>query len=270
MSDSMHGLGSGLSDAVTQWAARFSEALEPLAGESVSVELEAPHQQEPGAEFLCCRHEFGGSVETSLWVAAKDDVWRGLGDKILRAAGLDDASEEDVQSTYLELLSQAAGGFANTLTAQAGREVECSESSRSEMPAGPVWIPIRVQFANQESQSVLVFCAPGLAELWTSETEQTAEAHAPDQPDQYGTFGLLLDVELPVSVSFGKATLPIRDVIKLTTGSVVELDRAVTEPVDLVINNRVIARGEVVVVDGNYGVRIAQIMTRDERIRSLR
>jgi flagellar motor switch protein FliN/FliY len=49
----------------------------------------------------------------------------------------------------------------------------------------------------------------------------------------------------------------------------VELDRAVTEPVDVVVNNRVIARGEVVVVDGNYGVRIAHIMSRDERLRSL-
>ena len=47
MPDHMHALGSGLSEAVTQWAARFSEALEPLAGQTVSVESEAPRQQEP-------------------------------------------------------------------------------------------------------------------------------------------------------------------------------------------------------------------------------
>lgn len=265
----MHGHAQAILDAVGQWGARFSEAVEPMAGESVSVEIEDPLQQEATSEFLCSRHEFGPGGDATLWVAAHQDVWRSLGDKILRAAGLDDASEDDLQSTYFELLSQAAGGFANALTARAGHEVVCSESTRSEMPPGRTWIPVRVMFAEGQPQSVLVCCTGGLADLWMSEPPHTEEAHPPGQPDQYGTFGLLLDVELPVAVSFGRASLPIRDVIKLTTGSVVELDRAVTEPVDVVINNRVIARGEVVVVDGNYGVRIAQIMTRDERIRSL-
>jgi len=68
---------------------------------------------------------------------------------------------------------------------------------------------------------------------------------------------LLLDVELPVSVSFGRAQLPLKDVIKLTTGSIVELNRAVSEPVDVIVNNCVIARGEVV-VEGNFGVRELQ------------
>ena len=69
---------------------------------------------------------------------------------------------------------------------------------------------------------------------------------------------LLLDVELPVSISFGRAQLPLKDVIKLTTGSIVELNRALSEPVEVIVNNCVIARGEVVVVEGNYGIRIEQ------------
>jgi flagellar motor switch protein FliN/FliY len=81
---------------------------------------------------------------------------------------------------------------------------------------------------------------------------------------------LLLDVELPVSISFGRTQLPLKDVLRLTTGSIVELNRGVSEPVEILVNHCLIARGEVVVVEGNYGVRIQQIASRQERLRSLR
>jgi flagellar motor switch protein FliN len=84
-----------------------------------------------------------------------------------------------------------------------------------------------------------------------------------------GSIDLLLDVELPVSVSFGRAQLMLKDVIKLTTGSIVELNRALSEPVEVIVNNWVIARGEVVVVEGNYGIRIKQVISRQERLRTL-
>ena len=81
---------------------------------------------------------------------------------------------------------------------------------------------------------------------------------------------LLLDVELPVSVSFGRAQLLLKDVIKLTTGSIIELNRSISEPVDVIVNNCVIARGEVVVVEGNFGVRVHEVVSRQERLRTLR
>ena len=93
---------------------------------------------------------------------------------------------------------------------------------------------------------------------------------ANEMPKNSGTLDLLLDVELPVSVSFGRTQLPLRDVMKLATGSIIELNRALSEPVEVIVNNCVIARGEVVVVDGNYGVRINQIITRQERLRTLK
>jgi flagellar motor switch protein FliN len=80
---------------------------------------------------------------------------------------------------------------------------------------------------------------------------------------------LLLDVEMPVSVSFGRAQVQLKDVLKLTTGSVVELNRAIADPVEVIVNNCVIARGEVVVVDGNFGVRIQNVISRQERLRTL-
>jgi flagellar motor switch protein FliN/FliY len=79
----------------------------------------------------------------------------------------------------------------------------------------------------------------------------------------------LLDVELPVSVSFGKARIQLKDLLKLTNGSIIELSRSVVEPVDVMINNVVIARGEVVVVEGNFGVRIERVLSRRERLEAL-
>jgi flagellar motor switch protein FliN/FliY len=80
---------------------------------------------------------------------------------------------------------------------------------------------------------------------------------------------LLLDVEMPVSVSFGRTNLLLKEVIKLSTGSIIELNRTITEPVEVIVNNCVIARGEVVVIEGNYGVRIQQIVSRSERLKSV-
>jgi flagellar motor switch protein FliN/FliY len=70
---------------------------------------------------------------------------------------------------------------------------------------------------------------------------------------------LVLDVELSMSLRFGVRQLPLREVLELASGSVVELDRQVDDPVELLLDGRVIARGEAVIVDGNYGLRVTEI-----------
>jgi flagellar motor switch protein FliN len=84
--------------------------------------------------------------------------------------------------------------------------------------------------------------------------------------DNASNLSLLLDVELPLSVSFGSTFMPIRDILRLSTGSVVELDCAANEPVEVIVNNCMIARGSVVVMDGNYGVRIDEVISRHDRM----
>jgi flagellar motor switch protein FliN len=71
---------------------------------------------------------------------------------------------------------------------------------------------------------------------------------------------LLRGVELPVTLCFGRRRMLLRDVLELNPGSVVELDRQVEEPVELLLDGRVVARGEVVVVDQNYGLRICEVV----------
>jgi flagellar motor switch protein FliN/FliY len=79
----------------------------------------------------------------------------------------------------------------------------------------------------------------------------------------------LLDVEMSVVVRFGNTEIPLREVVRFGVGSMIELNRTVDEPVELLINNYPFARGEVVVVDGYYGVRVTEIGSTEERTRSI-
>jgi flagellar motor switch protein FliN/FliY len=107
----------------------------------------------------------------------------------------------------------------------------------------------------------------------TTEPEQsTIPANPPaGSPNTAGNWNieLLLDVELPISVSFGNCEMPLKDVLKLGAGSVIELDKSVNDPVLIIVNYKPIAKGEVVMVDGNYGVRITEVESTADRIRSL-
>jgi flagellar motor switch protein FliN len=80
---------------------------------------------------------------------------------------------------------------------------------------------------------------------------------------------LVMDIELPISVRFGQTEMLLEDVLKLGNGSVIELDRSADEPVDLLVNNKLLARGEVVVADGHYAIRITHVESPADRIRSL-
>jgi len=80
----------------------------------------------------------------------------------------------------------------------------------------------------------------------------------------------LLDVTLPITVELGRTRMAIRDVLHLAPGSILELDKLAGEPVDIRVNDRSIARGEVVVIDENFGVRLTSIVTPTERVDSFR
>ncbi len=76
----------------------------------------------------------------------------------------------------------------------------------------------------------------------------------------------LMDLELPLSIALGRSSLPLREVLKMTPGYLIELDRKIGDFVDLVVYGTTIARGEVVSVKGNYGVRIKEIISRQDRL----
>lgn len=102
------------------------------------------------------------------------------------------------------------------------------------------------------------------------------------QPVQFANFGqpqfasndgtnlnLLLDIPLKVTVELGRTQKQIKDILELSQGSIIELDKLAGEPVDILVNNKLIAKGEVVVIDENFGVRVTDIVSQWDRIQKL-
>ena len=83
-----------------------------------------------------------------------------------------------------------------------------------------------------------------------------------------GNIGLLMDVTMNMTVELGRATMTIRDILGLGEGSIIELQKLAGEPVDLLVNGKLIAKGEVVVIDENFGVRVTDIINPMERLRN--
>jgi flagellar motor switch protein FliN/FliY len=78
--------------------------------------------------------------------------------------------------------------------------------------------------------------------------------------------GLLLEVPLSISVELGRTSLTIRELLALGQGSILQLDRHAGEPVDVLVNGKRLARGEVVVIDEDFGIRVTEVVTPEERI----
>ena len=80
---------------------------------------------------------------------------------------------------------------------------------------------------------------------------------------------VLQSIPVTISVEVGKTSLKIRDLLRLTQGSVVELERLAGEPLDLLVNNTVVAQGEIVLVNDRYGIRLTRVISAEERMKSL-
>jgi flagellar motor switch protein FliN/FliY len=266
-----------------EFARQLTHVMEAMMGESpyvtyVAHELSAGEIQGGEDELLWWEQPFTLGSEVLMWVGAKHQSWEEIGNRILKSAGVEDGDPESIRSTYLEIVNQALAGVAGTLSARARQEVACQDGKQAPPPVsdGASSYSFEISVGDMAFPVIGVF-SKTLVNLPESppqtETPKRVEPAAAKSAPAVGTkptaIDLLLDVELPVSVSFGRAQLPLKDVIKLTTGSIVELNRAVSEPVDVIVNNCVIARGEVVVVEGNFGIRIRQVISRQERLRTL-
>lgn len=87
--------------------------------------------------------------------------------------------------------------------------------------------------------------------------------------DDDSSLDILMDIPLEISVELGRVKMLVRDVVDLGSGSIVEIDKAAGEPVDVLVNGRLVARGEVVVIEDNFGVRITEILSPQERLNRL-
>lgn len=102
-------------------------------------------------------------------------------------------------------------------------------------------------------------------------TEQNATAESAIQSDSKQTLNadVLQNIPVTLSVEVGRSSLKIKDLMHLTQGSVIELDRAAGEPLDLLVNNTVVAQGEIVLVNERLGIRLNRVVPAADRVKNL-
>ncbi|OXS63247.1 flagellar motor switch protein FliN/FliY [Bacillus sp. V-88] len=93
---------------------------------------------------------------------------------------------------------------------------------------------------------------------------------APLGQQESNNLNMLLDIPLQVTVELGRTNRSVRDILELSSGSIIELDKLAGEPVDILVNSQLMAKGEVVVIDENFGVRITDIVSQSDRIKKLK
>jgi flagellar motor switch protein FliN len=219
-------------------------------------------------------------------------VRRRIGRDALVAAGLDEPENADIESTFQEIVVQAMSGLATRLTARCGREVTClSGLFVARLDAG-LRRDIELQIA--EGVSLTLTFAASLEFLqqlmragfyrqtgWIARDQRSGDRKgkdsrasreskeekvvAPSERDMI-PFDSVLDMDIPVSISFGTARLRLDEALLLKEGSLVVLNRTIDEPVELQVNGRVVARGEVIAVRGQYGIRIHELASESDRM----
>jgi len=265
------------------------QAIEGMTGERPTVGVAAAAEAAAAPENCAWwRQSFSFAPDARVHIGAPESSWSEIGNSILKAAGIDDGDRESIRSTFTEILGQTFGGVARTLSSRLGKQITTSadEQPGSGAPPsgktfelnvswgaiGPLLVLVSMEaslLAGLEA-SLTAAARPAVAAATPEPASKPAAGLDDDTIRRSKKMDLLLDVELPVSVSFGRAQLLLKDVIKLTTGSIIELNRSISEPVDVIVNNCVIARGEVVVVEGNFGVRVHEVVSRQERLRTLK
>jgi len=172
---------------------------------------------------------------------------------VVESGGITDETAEKVK---LELVD--ADATSNLISDQGISDAGISDQGRSDQglisdtPISDTPMPSAVQ--------------QPVSTVQTAKFSQLGEG--PVSMDQ-NSMDLLLDVDLDLSVELGRAAVPVREILHLGSGSIVELTKLAGDSVDVLVNGRLIARGEVVVVDENFGVRITEILSPSDRISRL-
>lgn len=252
----------------------LAASLSAMLGDE-SLKVEKSTAQAALNDLLWFQQEFLFPEPGQIFLGLERTAALAIGHKLLAANGLEGEDDETSLGTFQEVLGQVGGALASSFSVRLKRDVSAGKLNQQAPPSPAAnTISLELRTAGEGLGTVLVHPAhtilnplvsPAVEEVKLATITPAVAGTAPNTRN----LDLLLDVEMPVSVSFGRAQLPLKDVIKLTTGSIVELDRTVSEPVEIIVNNAVIAQGEVVVVDGNFGVRITQILSKQDRLRSL-
>jgi flagellar motor switch protein FliN len=201
---------------------------------------------------LCCQIEVEGGVRGSFWIQADlETVARLLVDARITAGDSDQRGDaqlwESIVRQVAERTAKAAGkAMGSQVSIASIRQVPLPDVTFLfyELRFGEIVVP--VAFADRTEKL---------------KTMETLPQRGVD---------LLLDVELDASLRFGSREMPLGEVLELGPGDVVQLERHVTDPIDLIVGDKIVARGEVVLVNGNFGLRVTEVAEPRKSLESIR
>jgi flagellar motor switch protein FliN/FliY len=245
-----------------RWTAEFRRAIESQTSQKpdiahASVKSLERWSQNAG-ELLWWKQQTAGKDGFAIWIAAEETCWKGLGGASER--------DKDPKQAFLELVKQANLNLADAAEAGFSKPFQWREGSAEQPPPALdalVLIEVEISLGGKPLPALL------------AAIERKAQALEPATGSELSTvpaatvspmLSRLMDLQLPITVLLGRAVLPIRDVIKISSGSLIELDRQINDYVEVMVQGTVVARGEIVSVRGNYGVRIKEIISRQDRI----
>ena len=243
-------LVSGILDAFTR---AVSEALAETGPEEIRVSWSLTPTAHADLESWTW---WSGNLSThpgaSFFVGAPEETWEKLG-----RAGSSENPQENASALISRSFATAVGEhFGNRASAQ-----DCGPSSAPSTDWTRIAIEIRYP-AGEWPAAGCVLSPEFEAALGGSEKIQPAAPAPVSSPTgRMKPSDMLMHVQVPVSVTFGATQIRMKDLLNLTAGSVVELDQALHDNVEVRVNDRVIARGEVVAVDGHYGVRVLELVS---------
>jgi flagellar motor switch protein FliN len=174
------------------------------------------------------------------------------------------------ESAYWELIEQSFETLDQAANSENQPKLVRGQVTKSATQPSDLAIleTIAITFQNNLLKSIMVGFDPAFSKIFLKQNlRRTATPSGAEKAERRPapTFERLTDLELPVAVVLGRTKLRVRDALKLTAGSLIELDHRVGEPVEIVVHNVVVARGEVVSVKGNYAVQILDVNTPGQR-----
>ena len=235
-----------------------------------------------------------GDVDAKMMIAVPANLATALSDMMLgeEPSNREDVNDDDLDATK-ETLSNILGAVSNTLSAQKEMPVLSFKIDNIEfIPEGnevslenfAKMFVYKVTLGETASQMMFILDETLNDKLFGPQ-EQSAAAETPKaahstedlckdelklSEEELKNISLILDVKLPVRVRIGKKKMLLKDVLNMDIGSVVELNQLANDPLDILVDNHVIAQGEVVIVDGNFGVQITTIGTKKDRLKQLK
>jgi flagellar motor switch protein FliN len=254
-------LASELLDYARAWAKSIAAA-QPTPGAICEVFLQAPASAAPPKDddlwiSAFFPGEFAGAVALRIGQASVRQFMQVPAREPAEAVGELNAEQ---QAALLDWLRNAAAGVAANMQRKEDAQIQVAFSAAPpDDTAATFWLELRT---GDLSPMVLELRLDSATVRGLQSMSPALLSSKPAAADMAAAkLGMLMEVELVVAVRFGGRRMLLKDILDLCAGSVVELDQHVQEPVDLLLDGRLIARGEVVVVDGNYGLRVTEVLS---------